>query len=92
MDAAEIRPPRKEEFHEVVGASNLVFGEEVPPEDGAAFSVGFPLDRALCAYEGGRMAAAQLPPLYGAVRPSHHERAQQRLAVSSFYLYRFSVC
>jgi predicted acetyltransferase len=57
MDAIEIRPPRKEEFHEVVGVSNLAFGEEVPPEDEAAFSVGFPFDRALCAYEGGRMVA-----------------------------------
>lgn len=70
MDAIEIRPPRKEEFHEVAGVSNLAFDGEVSPEDEGAFGLGFPFDRALCAYEGGGMVTAQLPPLYGAVRLS----------------------
>lgn len=55
IDGLEIRAPREEEFHDIVAIANLGFGEETTPEDERAQSLAFPFDRALCAYDGGRM-------------------------------------
>lgn len=57
MDGVEIRAPREEEFPAIIALSALAFGEEVPPEDEAVYRRTFPFDRALCAYESGKMVA-----------------------------------
>jgi predicted acetyltransferase len=51
----EIRAPREEEFHEILEIANLGFGEESTPEDEEDLRRTFPFDRALCAYDAGRM-------------------------------------
>ncbi len=54
----EIRAPREEEFHDIVELGNITFGEEAAPEDEAAYRRDFPFDRALCAYDAGRMVGS----------------------------------
>jgi predicted acetyltransferase len=51
----EIRPPRKEEFEEILALANFVFAEESLPEDVEDSRRVFPWDRALCAYDAGRV-------------------------------------
>jgi predicted acetyltransferase len=51
----EIRPPREEEFHEILEIANLGFGEETSAEDEEGLRSSFPFDRALCAYDAGRV-------------------------------------
>jgi predicted acetyltransferase len=55
MGAIEIRLLEKEEFHEAVVVSCTAFGEQATEEDEQAHRLGFPFERALCAYEDGRM-------------------------------------
>jgi predicted acetyltransferase len=57
MDTVEIRAPREEEFPEIIALDALAFGEEVSPEDEAVYRRTFPFDRALCAYDSGKMVA-----------------------------------
>lgn len=58
MDPAEIRAPREEEFHEIVALANIAFGEEATAQDEAAFRQAFPFDRALCAFDAGRLVGS----------------------------------
>jgi predicted acetyltransferase len=51
----EIRAPREEEFHEILEIANLGFAEESTPADEEGLRRAFPFDRALCAYDAGRM-------------------------------------
>jgi predicted acetyltransferase len=51
----EIRPPREEEFEEILELENLAFAEESLPEDVEDSRRMFPWDRALCAYDAGRV-------------------------------------
>lgn len=55
MAGLEIRPPRQEEFEEILGLANFVFAEESLPEDVEDSRRTFPWDRALCAYDAGRL-------------------------------------
>jgi predicted acetyltransferase len=55
MGEIEIRPLGEEEFHEAVVVSCTAFGEQATEEDERAHRLGFPFERALCAYEDGRM-------------------------------------
>jgi len=57
MDGIEIRPPREEEFHAAVGVVCTAFGEQPTEEDERIYRLAFPLERALCAFEGGKMVA-----------------------------------
>lgn len=57
-DGLEIRAPREEEFHEVVALANIAFGEEATERDESAFRRAFPFDRALCAFDAGRMVSS----------------------------------
>ncbi len=54
----EIRAPREDEFHEVVALANIAFGEEATVQDESAFRRAFPFDRALCAFDAGRMVGS----------------------------------
>jgi predicted acetyltransferase len=54
-DSFEIRSPRAEDFHEIVAIADLGFGEETSAEDEQALRRSFPWERALCAYESGRV-------------------------------------
>lgn len=57
-DGVEIRAPREDEFHDIVELGNITFGEESTREDEAAFIRDFPFERALCAYDAGRMVGS----------------------------------
>jgi predicted acetyltransferase len=58
MDPVEIRAPREEEFREIVALANIAFGEEATEQDESAFRQAFPFDRALCAFDGGRLVGS----------------------------------
>ncbi len=58
MDPVEIRAPREEEFHEIVSLANIAFGEEATEQDESAFRRAFPFDRALCAFDAGRLVGS----------------------------------
>src|SRR5512135_2384839 len=55
IDGLEIRAPREDEFHQIVEISDIGFGEETSAEDEEALRRSFPFERALCAYDAGRM-------------------------------------
>jgi predicted acetyltransferase len=55
INGLEIRPPREDEFDQIVAIADLGFGEETPREDLEKVSASFPFDRSLCAYDGGRV-------------------------------------
>lgn len=57
MSGLEIRAPREEEFGAIHEVGCIAFGEHPAKEDEDAHRLGFPFDRALCAYEDGRMVA-----------------------------------
>ncbi len=57
MDDIEIRPLREEEYRAAVGVACTAFGELPTEEDERAHRLAFPLERALCAFEGGKMVA-----------------------------------
>jgi predicted acetyltransferase len=57
MDGIEIRAPREEEFHAIWEISCVAFGQESTAEDEEGHRLGFPFERALCAYEDGKMLA-----------------------------------
>ena len=57
MNGIIIRAPREEEFHAIFELACAAFGEQPTQEDEDAHRLGFPFDRALCAYEDGRMVA-----------------------------------
>jgi predicted acetyltransferase len=58
IDGLEIRAPREEEFHEIVALANIAFGEEATEQDESAFRRAFPFDRALCAFDAGRLVSS----------------------------------
>ncbi len=55
IDGLEIRAPREDEFHQIVEIADIGFGEETTAEDEEALRRSFPFERALCAYDAGRM-------------------------------------
>jgi predicted acetyltransferase len=56
-DDFELRPVREDEFDAVLEVSSIAFGEELTPEDAAAWLPAFPFERSLAAFESGRMVA-----------------------------------
>lgn len=71
MDAIEIRAPREEEFPTVLRIANVAFGEESTPEDVEAYRKSWPCDRALCAYEAGKMVASSAVLTMELTLPGH---------------------
>jgi predicted acetyltransferase len=57
MDGIEIRAPREDEFPTILRVGSVAFGEEPAPEDEEPYRRSFPFDRALCAYDRGKMVA-----------------------------------
>jgi predicted acetyltransferase len=57
MDDVLIRAPREEEFHAIWEIACAAFCAQPSQEDEETHRVGFPFERALCAYEDGRMVA-----------------------------------
>jgi predicted acetyltransferase len=57
MDGIDIRPLREEEGRTAVGIVCAAFGELPTEEDLRVYRLSFPLERAICAFEGGRMVA-----------------------------------
>ncbi len=55
MERIEIRPLREEEFRSAVFVACAAFGEDATEEDEKVYRMAFPLERALCAFEDGRM-------------------------------------
>jgi predicted acetyltransferase len=55
--SGEIRAPHEEEFHTIYELGCVAFGSQPVKEDEDAHRLGFPFDRALCAYDDGRMVA-----------------------------------
>jgi predicted acetyltransferase len=54
----EIRPPRDDEFAQIVALADLGFGEETSPEWEEELRNDFPWERALCAYDAGRVVGS----------------------------------
>jgi len=71
VDAIEIRAPREEEFPTVLRIANVAFGEESTPEDVEAYRKSWPCDRALCAYEAGKMVASSAVLTMELTLPGH---------------------
>jgi predicted acetyltransferase len=57
MSGVCFRVPGEEEFHAIYELSCVAFGAPLTKEDEDAHRLGFPFDRALSAYEDGRMVA-----------------------------------